>query len=71
MMGCTGGAVSGTMTSTGLQFTVGEFKKPLVTGDRPVYPGGTVSLLAALANPASAPARLSCGAWRGEDDGLR
>ena len=43
MMGCTGGAVSGTMTSTGLQFTIGEFKKPLVTGDRPVYPGGTVT----------------------------
>jgi hypothetical protein len=43
MMGCTGGAVSGTMTATGLQFTIGDFKKPLVTGDRPVYPGGTVS----------------------------
>ena len=43
MMGCTGGAVSGTMTAAGMQFTVGEFKKPLVTGDNPVYPGGTVS----------------------------
>ena len=43
MMGCTGGAVSGTITSSGLQMTVAEFKKPLVTGDRPVYPGGSVS----------------------------
>ncbi len=44
MMGCTGGAVSGAMTDAGLRFTVDEFKKPLVTGDRPVYPGGTVNL---------------------------
>ncbi len=43
MMGCTGGAASGTLTDAGLQITVGEFKKPLVTGDRPVYPGGTVN----------------------------
>lgn len=43
MMGCTGGAVSATVTSSGLQMTVAEFKKPLVTGDLPVYPGGSVS----------------------------
>lgn len=43
MMGCTGGAVSGTVTNAGLTITVEEFKKPLVTGDRPVYPGGTAS----------------------------
>jgi hypothetical protein len=43
MMGCTGGAVSGTLTSAGLTITIDEFKKPLVTGDRPVYPGGTAS----------------------------
>ena len=43
MMGCTGGAVSGTMTDAGLRITVGDFKKVLVTGDRDVYPGGTVT----------------------------
>jgi len=43
MMGCTGGAVGGTITSAGLRLTVGDFKKPLVTGDTPVYPGGTAT----------------------------
>ena len=44
MLGCTGGALNGTMTNAGLRITVGEFKKELLTGDQDVYPGGTVTL---------------------------
>ena len=44
MIGCTGGAVSGTMDGDALTLSVGEFHKPLVTGDQEVLPGGSVSL---------------------------
>ena len=44
MRGCTGGAVSGTVSESGLSLTIGDFRKPLVTGDLIVRPGGTVSL---------------------------
>ena len=44
MLGCTGGAVSGTSTGRSLTLTVGEFYKPLVTGEQEVLPGGTVTL---------------------------
>jgi hypothetical protein len=44
MRGCTGGAVSGTVSESGLSLTIGDFRKPLVTGDLIVMPGGTVSL---------------------------
>ena len=45
MAGCTGGFVSGKMTDAGLQVDVSAFTKPLVTGDREVYPGGSVTLI--------------------------
>lgn len=44
MPGCTGGAVSGTMTDGGLTLSVGDFYKDLVTGDQEVLPGGAVTL---------------------------
>jgi hypothetical protein len=46
MMGCTGGTVSGTVTADAKQiaFTMEDLKKPLVTGDQIVAPGGDVSL---------------------------
>lgn len=44
MLGCTGGAVSGAMTGNDLTLNVGEFYKPLVTGDQEVLPGGSVIL---------------------------
>ncbi len=44
MAGCTGGAVSGTMSGAGLTLSVGEFYKELVTGDQEVLPGGSVTL---------------------------
>jgi hypothetical protein len=44
MQGCTGGAVSGTVTASGVSLTIGDFRKPLVTGDLIVMPGGTVAL---------------------------
>jgi hypothetical protein len=44
MTGCTGGAVSGTMSGASLTLTVGDFYKALVTGDQEVMPGGTVTL---------------------------
>lgn len=44
MNGCIGGAVSGTLTGSGLSLSVGEFYKPLVTGDQEVLPGGIVTL---------------------------
>ncbi len=45
MIGCTGGATSGTMSAAGLQVTITDFKKILVTGDRDLYPGGQVTLV--------------------------
>lgn len=44
MLGCTGGAVSGTMAGSRLTLSVGEFYKPLVTGGQEVLPGGMVTL---------------------------
>ena len=44
MNGCTGGAVSGTLDGNRLTLSVGEFYKPLVTGDQEVLPGGAVTL---------------------------
>lgn len=44
MAGCTGGAVSGTMSDAGLTLSVGDFYKELVTGDQEVLPGGAVTL---------------------------
>jgi hypothetical protein len=44
MAGCTGGAVSGTVSESSLSLTIGDLRKPLVTGDQIVMPGGTVSL---------------------------
>lgn len=46
MQGCTGGAVSGTIAANGSQisFSMDDLKKPLVTGDQVVAPGGDVTL---------------------------
>jgi hypothetical protein len=46
MQGCTGGAVSGTISADGRQidFSMDDLKKPLVTGDQVVAPGGDVTL---------------------------
>jgi hypothetical protein len=46
MQGCTGGAVSGTVAANGssISFSMDDLKKPLVTGDQVVAPGGDVTL---------------------------
>lgn len=44
MTGCTGGAVSGTISGGNLTLTVGDFYKDLVAGDQEVMPGGSVTL---------------------------
>lgn len=46
MMGCTGGAVNGTVSADGKQiaFSMGDLTKPLVTGDTVIAPGGDVTL---------------------------
>ena len=42
--GCTGGGVSGTLSESGLALSIGDMTKPLVTGDRVLMSGGSVSL---------------------------
>jgi len=42
--GCTGGGVSGTLSDSGLALSIGDMTKPLVTGDRVLMSGGSVSL---------------------------
>ena len=45
MIGCTGGAVSGTVTASGLSFSIGDFHKTLLPGGpQDVMSGGAVSL---------------------------
>jgi hypothetical protein len=46
MMGCTGGAVNGTVSADASQisFTMGDLTKPLVTGDQVLAPGGDATL---------------------------
>jgi len=46
MQGCTGGALSGTVNVAGNQisFSMDDLKKPLVTGDQVVAPGGDITL---------------------------
>ena len=46
MQGCTGGAVSGTVSSDGrsISLSMDDLKKPLVTGDQVIAPGGDVTL---------------------------
>ena len=45
MIGCTGGAVSGTVTASGLSLTIGDFHKTLLPGGpEDVMSGGIVSL---------------------------
>jgi len=46
MQGCTGGALSGTVNGAGNQisFSMDDLKKPLVTGDQVVAPGGDITL---------------------------
>ena len=46
MQGCTGGAVAGTVSADAkeIRFTMDDLKKPLVTGDQVVAPGGDVTL---------------------------
>jgi hypothetical protein len=42
--GCTGGGVSGTLSASGLALSIGDMTKPLVTGDRVLMSGGSVTL---------------------------
>jgi len=46
MMGCTGGAVNGTVSANASQiaFSMGDLTKPLVTGDQVIAPGGDATL---------------------------
>ena len=46
MQGCTGGALSGSVNVAGNQmsFSMDDLKKPLVTGDQVVAPGGDITL---------------------------
>jgi hypothetical protein len=46
MQGCTGGAVSGSVSADGksISISIDDLKKPLVTGDQVVAPGGDVTL---------------------------
>jgi hypothetical protein len=44
MTGCTGGGVSGTFTNGRISVTIADLTKPLVTGDKVVMAGGTLSL---------------------------
>ncbi|HEX4439821.1 MAG TPA: hypothetical protein VH854_07100 [Thermoanaerobaculia bacterium] len=44
MMGCTGGAVNGTVSASQIAFSMGDLTKPLVTGDKVISPGGDASL---------------------------
>jgi hypothetical protein len=46
MQGCTGGAVSGTVSADGsrIAFSMDDLKKPLITGDQVIAPGGDVTL---------------------------
>ncbi len=71
MIGCTGGAVSGTMTEAGLRITVGDFKKQLVTGGPGRLPRGDRHLPALTDSPAPSAARLSSGSWRRTEDASR
>lgn len=43
--GCTGGGVSGTLSASGgLELSIGDMTKPLVTGDRVLMSGGALAL---------------------------
>jgi hypothetical protein len=44
MTGCVGGGVSGTISGSQLNISVGDLTKPLVTGDNVVMAGGAASL---------------------------
>jgi hypothetical protein len=44
MAGCTGGAVTGTATASGISLSIGDLMKPLVLGDTPAMTGGSASL---------------------------
>ena len=46
MQGCTGGAVAGSVNASGtrIAFSMDDLKKPLVTGDQVIAPGGDVTL---------------------------
>ena len=44
MAGCTGGAVTGTATASGLSLSIADLMKPLVLGDTPAMTGGSATL---------------------------
>ena len=44
MQGCTGGAVLGTASDSGISLTIGDFQRPVVSGDAIVIPGGATTL---------------------------
>lgn len=43
MAGCLGGSASGTISGSELVLSIGDLTKPLVTGDREIMYGGTVT----------------------------
>ncbi len=44
MLGCSGGAVSATVSGAGLQLTMGDLTRPIVSGPEVVLYGGSASL---------------------------
>ena len=44
MPGCVGGATAGEVDGSAMSLTIDDLRKPLVTGDRIILPGGSVTL---------------------------
>ena len=44
MVGCTGGAVNGHVSGNALSISIGDFYRPIVTGDQVLMEGGNASL---------------------------
>lgn len=44
MLGCSGGAVNGSISASGMSITVGDLYRPIVTGNTVIAAGGAASL---------------------------
>jgi hypothetical protein len=44
MPGCVGGSTAGQVNGSAMSLTIDDLRKPLVTGDRIILPGGTLNL---------------------------
>jgi hypothetical protein len=44
MPGCVGGSAAGQVDGSSMSLTIDDLRKPLVTGDRIILPGGTLTL---------------------------